>query len=610
MADETSYTPLPADLPEDWTLDQTIAPAGADVGLSEQHGYNYLMKQVNAAQRGVNAASSAARELQDAVAKLEEDKQDKLHGSAGQVVGFDGDGNAVAQEPPPSGFFPQIIVEVAEGAAVTCAQGGTSFQQTAGAEPVVFTVTDYGTWTLSAEKDGRPSNTVEVAVDAARQYHAALTFFAATITVTVEAGSTVTCAKGADVQTAVSVGAVTFMVHETGTYTITAEKDGQTAEKAVEITADGQVAAVKLAYVHIYGATWDGTSTTKWTRTDDAALFTDPVPYVAGATEYGSPFDDLMPWAGMVRVSDPEAGELVAIPKFWYKLEQNTPGVLSSGLLLKIADHPADGFRVSPAHMDRGDGKGERGVVYVGRYHCDSEYKSTTNNGPIASISKSDARSGIHNLGETIWQFDYAMRETIWMLYLVEFADWNSQQCIGYGCSATGNKAAPNGETDTMNYHTGTTATDRITYSYTQYRNIEGLWDNVLDWLDGCYHDDAKPYSLYIINNPALFQDNSGGVFVGSMPSGGYITAFNVSTVAGLEWVFYPSGAANGWDDTYITDTCSAGGNGRTAIAVGGYYQKNLTYGLFHVYTASPNPYLNYIGCRLMKLPNPGEEAV
>lgn len=34
--------------------------------------------------------------------------------------------------------------------------------------------------------------------------------------------------------------------------------------------------------VHIYGASWDGSSTTKWTRTDEAAGFTDPVPYVKG----------------------------------------------------------------------------------------------------------------------------------------------------------------------------------------------------------------------------------------------------------------------------------------------------------------------------------------
>lgn len=52
---------LPADLPEDWGLDDTLAPDGTYVGLTEQHGYNYLMAAVNAAQR-------AAKQLGEALA--------------------------------------------------------------------------------------------------------------------------------------------------------------------------------------------------------------------------------------------------------------------------------------------------------------------------------------------------------------------------------------------------------------------------------------------------------------------------------------------------------------------------------------------------------------
>lgn len=59
MADRPLSTPLPADLPENWTAGQTVAPSGADVGLSQQHGYNYLMEQVNAAQRAANAINES-----------------------------------------------------------------------------------------------------------------------------------------------------------------------------------------------------------------------------------------------------------------------------------------------------------------------------------------------------------------------------------------------------------------------------------------------------------------------------------------------------------------------------------------------------------------------
>lgn len=50
----TNY-PLPADLPEDWQPNQTVAPDGTAVGLDEQHGYNYLMEQVNNAQEAINS---------------------------------------------------------------------------------------------------------------------------------------------------------------------------------------------------------------------------------------------------------------------------------------------------------------------------------------------------------------------------------------------------------------------------------------------------------------------------------------------------------------------------------------------------------------------------
>lgn len=59
MADDIlKNIPLPADLPENWTSDQIIAPTGAEAGLDDQHGYNYLMRQVNNAQRALKALAA------------------------------------------------------------------------------------------------------------------------------------------------------------------------------------------------------------------------------------------------------------------------------------------------------------------------------------------------------------------------------------------------------------------------------------------------------------------------------------------------------------------------------------------------------------------------
>ena len=59
MADNPITAPLPADLPEDWEANDIVAPDGADAGLSEQHGYNYLMEQVNNAQEAITQVGEA-----------------------------------------------------------------------------------------------------------------------------------------------------------------------------------------------------------------------------------------------------------------------------------------------------------------------------------------------------------------------------------------------------------------------------------------------------------------------------------------------------------------------------------------------------------------------
>jgi hypothetical protein len=51
---------LPHDLPENWTDNQYVSPGGVEVGLTEKHGYNYLMKQVNKAHMAINELDEGA----------------------------------------------------------------------------------------------------------------------------------------------------------------------------------------------------------------------------------------------------------------------------------------------------------------------------------------------------------------------------------------------------------------------------------------------------------------------------------------------------------------------------------------------------------------------
>ena len=362
--------------------------------------------------------------------------------------------------------------------------------------------------------------------------------------------------------------------------------------------------AVEGDFTHVYGVQWDGSSTSAFSRTDAASLFTDPVPQMklgSGWTTGSSPFDTLSPWKDMVKETR-TGGVMVKIPKYYYKWTRS-----GASMKLQIADGPMDGFFVSPAHADRGDGEGERDFVYVGRYHCSSsDWKSTTGATPKVNITRDAARTGIHGLGSTIWQYDYAMFWTINMLYLVEFGDWNSQAKIGYGCAPDGSTSAVRavGYTDAMTYHTGTDQTSKTTYGGTQYRWIEGLWDNCYDWCDGIYFSGSD---VYCIKKPASFSDTTGGTKVGvRATTSNCIKAWtDPSAVTGFEYALYPNDVVNDSTySTYVCDHCSYYASG-VVLFVGGYYGQVQDHGAFcldgdHAASASNA----HVGSRLQELPS------
>lgn len=309
--------------------------------------------------------------------------------------------------------------------------------------------------------------------------------------------------------------------------------EGKTFSSSNGILLTGTGAIIPNA--HVYGAEWAGGSDPSWTRTDESANFSDPNPYYSGmSTTPSSPFDGLMPWAGIRRVSDTNAGELVEIPKFWYKWTRD-----GAKMKLQIADNYKPGFYTSPAHADRGDDVGERDYVYVGRYLCDKNSYKSISGGLIEGKNIATYRSNIHNLGSNIWQWDYATFLTIGMLYLVEYANWDST-CIGAG----GGTGINFGYTDSMPYHTGTTKNSRTTMGEgCQYRHIEGLYDAAGTLIDGIYMSGSN---IYIYKNPANFTNSTSGTgvqYVGTRMTTetAYIKSYGMSNVSGFEWFIYPN---------------------------------------------------------------------
>lgn len=409
------------------------------------------------------------------------------------------------------------------------------------------------------------------------------------IVVSVATGSAVTATKGELIVSGVSIGdSCTLVVPEPGTWDIKATLNEQTSDtKSISVVASY---ATVLRYPNIYGVEWDWTSngSTQGTRTDAAASFDDPSPAVSNGSG-SSPFDNLMPWSGMVKETR-AGGVEVKEPKYWFKWTKT-----GKKLKLQIADGYVEGFSVDPVNRDRGDGLGELDFSYIGRYHCDNDYKSTTGTTPKGNVRRSVARDGIHNLGSNFWQMDFAQYWYIGMLFLVEFADWNGER-IGRGCSDNYQKV-DNGQTDAMNYHTGTTAATRNTYGYIQYRNIEGWWDNVFDWIDGCYYSDD---GLHVINSPNEYSDSENGTLVGK-PVDGYPTDLTIPTASGFEWALF-SGAGGGSLSTYVPDYWNFNSS-YPCLEHGGSASKSQNYGPFYVNCFTATGAGSSIGCRLQERP-------
>lgn len=400
--------------------------------------------------------------------------------------------------------------------------------------------------------------------------------------------------SNADIATITSIDQITGIVTVSSTNSASGSAiiEVYTKETGTYLVSETKTVQVTASFINIYGVEWDWTDSgpTRGVRTDNSANFSDPDPAVNNGTG-SSPFDNLMPWAGMVKETR-TGGVMVKEPKYWYKWTKT-----GKKLKLQISDSPVEGFHVDPVNMDKGDGLGELDFSYIGRYKCASgTYKSETNAAPQTDVTRSGARAAIHELGENIWQIDFAQFWYLGMLYLVEFADWDSQTTIGYGCSANKTKVN-NGSTDAMQYHTGTTAINRTTYGFTQYRNIENWWGVVFEWMDGCYYTDS---GMYVITNPNKFLDTSNGKFIGAMPNGGFPTDMAIQTDSGYEWALRPA-AVNGSNSIYVPDYWKY--NSSPCLYHGGHYNQFQEYGFFYISVASARASNANTGCRQQERP-------
>ena len=347
----------------------------------------------------------------------------------------------------------------------------------------------------------------------------------------------------------------------------------------------------------VFGVSWDSsqpsTALTRLTKANDpnklvtVDITTEPVPAV-GTGSGSSPFDKYMPWMGMEEYNieaetgmrtkkgnsnftrtQPTKPVLVKIPEFYYKVEK-------SGTIFRyyVADGPVDEF-----HLHPGSG------CYVARYEAIGSNNSSLGSflgsysstlAPSTRQTRYTYRTRARNMASGFQLYDFAAWCAVGLLYLVEFADWDSQKKMGQGIvnDADSHKT---GETDSMVYHTGRAAgTDGKTA--VQYRGIENPWGNVLEFVDGI---NFKNYAPYICTDPTKYADDitTNYTITGvSLGGNGWTKGLGLST--NFPWAYLPN-EVGGSGSTFIPDYVTHSSQGWQVLVVGGYYSDGSYAGLF-----------------------------
>ena len=149
-----------------------------------------------------------------------------------------------------NGVVPLIVVTVADGATVTATCEETKITKVSENGTAQIEVNKFGTWTIYAEKDAQKSNTETLVINRDVKEET-LTFFSATITVTVEAGSQVTVSKDGFSKTVEAIdGTASITVPSAGSYSVKAVLNGIPSNtETVSISSNGESKSVQLKYI-------------------------------------------------------------------------------------------------------------------------------------------------------------------------------------------------------------------------------------------------------------------------------------------------------------------------------------------------------------------------
>ncbi len=338
----------------------------------------------------------------------------------------------------------------------------------------------------------------------------------------------------------------------------------------------------------------------------------------------GADFDSINAYGGRRRCNLSDSGEVLAYygeknfksdgsngqvmveqPKFYYRIVplkvekiDGADGYHLRKVRYYISDTQKAGFKVHPLFVRNGVELDKiylsafEGCIYdisAGAYLSEDEQIADFKTDKLSSISGAkpcsgyiqqltadNARNLAHNRGDGWEQSTIQAISATQLLFVIEYAGFNSQTGLGFGATLVEgsfeNIAEKTGSTDTLGNSSGTIKkSDNI--EMTSYRGEENFWGNIFKWSDGIKEENAFPWTnschgvVYVTDNDPSVEELYNNTGILACYGMGYISAFGYSET--YDWLFIPS-EKNGNSTLPIGDYIWNSKSGRRAFIHGG----------------------------------------
>ena len=275
-------------------------------------------------------------------------------------------------------------------------------------------------------------------------------------------------------------------------------------------------------------------------------------------------------------INGTDGNVMVEIPKFWYKYEH-----VSGVHKWSIADgNYGPDYEVHPAFIRGGVEKNYRYYPAYEGFNLSGKLISGSGRTPTVSQTRAQFRILAAANGAGWSQIDWNLLVAVQLLYLTEYADFNSQAMIGRGNDAGSDYTMTTGGSNSIG-NASSLSTNNDTWM--SYRGIENWYASMFKFIDGVNVQERK---YFINSNPATFADD---VFTGDYVDSGITSVATNGYVSNLvpSKKGFVASAVAGSDSTYIPDYFYQATGDMVVVFFGGAAGLGLSAGSFCLLAAS-----------------------